>query len=61
MFADIILPDKNEVEFADLAYKLGYKKLYCLYDFNEFPNVKKRLDAFLIGESVAGKQDVVFR
>ena len=44
MFTDITLPNKNEMEFADLAYRLGYKKLYCLYDFNEFSNIKKRLD-----------------
>ena len=36
MFRDIVIPNNNEDEFAVIAAKLGYKKLYFLYDFNEY-------------------------
>ena len=36
MFRDIILPRNNEEEFIEIASKLGYKKLYFLYDFDNF-------------------------
>lgn len=33
---DIILPKDNEAEFIEIALKLGIKKLYFLYDFDEY-------------------------
>ena len=47
MFADIVLPKGNESEFLEIAAKLGIKKLYFAYDFNEFfsKNMQKRLDS----------------
>ena len=44
MFRDVVIPNDNEEEFAEVASRLGYKKLYFLYDFNEYNNVKKNLD-----------------
>ncbi len=35
MFADIALPKNNEDEFIQVAKRLGIKKLYLLYDFEE--------------------------
>ena len=37
---DIALPRNNEMEFARIASRLGTKKLYFLYDFEEFVNKK---------------------
>lgn len=36
MFSDIVLPKNNEGEFIEIASKLGIKKLYFLYDFDEY-------------------------
>ena len=36
MFRDIVIPNNNEKEFAEMASRLGYKRLYFLYDFNEY-------------------------
>lgn len=33
---DIVLPKDNEIEFIEIASKLGIKKLYLLYDFDEY-------------------------
>ena len=35
MNADIVIPDNNENEFIDMADRLGYKKIYFLYDFEK--------------------------
>lgn len=47
MFADIVLPKKNEVEFIEIASKLGIKKLYFLYDFDDYDDeeVQKKLSS----------------
>ena len=42
MFRDVVIPNNNEKEFAVIASRLGYKKLYFLYDFSEYN--KKDLD-----------------
>jgi RNase P/RNase MRP subunit p30 len=46
MFRDIVIPENNEKEFVEIAEKLGIKKLYFLYNFNEFDKNKteKRLE-----------------
>lgn len=33
---DIALPKNNETEFSEVAYKLGIKKLYFLYNFDTY-------------------------
>lgn len=47
MFTDIAFPRNNEGEFAETASKLGIKKLYFVYDFNEYneEKIQKKLDA----------------
>ncbi len=42
---DIVLPKDNEAEFIEVASKLGIKKLYFLYDFDNCneENVEKKL------------------
>ncbi len=45
MFTDIVFPNMNEPEFVKIASKLGYDKLYFIYDFEVFnPGIKKKLD-----------------
>ncbi len=44
MFADIVLPKNNENEFARIAEKLGYQKLYFLYELNDYISLQKRAD-----------------
>lgn len=41
MIADIIIPKNNEAEFVELAIKLGLKKIYFLYNFDESEEHKK--------------------
>ena len=43
MFRDIIIPKNNEAEFIKVAAKLGFKKLYFLYDFEDYSkkNIQK--------------------
>lgn len=36
MFREIALPKDNEEEFVEVASRLGIKKLYFLYNFDEF-------------------------
>lgn len=40
MSNDIVIPQDNEAEFAEVALKLGIKKLYFLYEFNNFDEQK---------------------
>lgn len=40
MFSDIVVPDGNEAEFAEVASKLGCKKIIFLYNFDGY-NEKK--------------------
>lgn len=40
MYSDIVIPQNNETEFADVALKLGIKKLYFLYEPNNFDEQK---------------------
>lgn len=42
MFCDIVLPDKNEKEFIDIAEKLGYTYIIFAYPFNKkgYPKTK---------------------
>jgi len=42
MFRDIVTPKNNEEEFIELALRLGYKKLYLLYDFDKYQNQKPK-------------------
>ena len=49
MFRDIVIPNNNEEEFAAIAAKLGYKKLYFLYDFDEYKDeIEKNLEGLNI-------------
>ncbi len=47
MVSDIIIPKNNETEFAEIASKLGYKKLYFLYDFDGYneEKIQKKFEA----------------
>ena len=47
MFSDIAIPKNNEAEFAEIASKLGLRKLYFLYSFDEYnqDDIKKKLDS----------------
>ena len=47
MFTDIIFPNNNEAEFIEIAFKLGFRKIYFLYDFGEYniEKVQKNLNA----------------
>ena len=40
MYSDIVLPKNNEAEFIEIAAKLGIKKLYFLYDFDDYNEEK---------------------
>lgn len=40
MYSDIVIPQNNETEFAEVALKLGIKKLYFLYELNNFSEEK---------------------
>lgn len=44
---DIVLPKNNEAEFIEIASKLGIKKLYFLYNFDEYggQKVQHRLES----------------
>ena len=46
MFRDIIIPKNNEAEFIEIASKLGLKKLYFLYDFDDYneDKIQKKLE-----------------
>ena len=46
MIKDIVFPQNNETEFLEIAGKLGIKKLYFAYDFNDFfnKNIQKKLE-----------------
>lgn len=50
MFREIVFPQDNEIEFVELASRLGLKKIYFLYDFDEFTqkNIQKKLDSISI-------------
>lgn len=43
---DIAIPKNNEAEFIEIASKLGIKKLYFLYDFDNYneENIQKKLN-----------------
>ena len=45
MFRDIVIPKNNETEFIEIAAKLGIRKLYFLYEFDDYNNdsVNKKL------------------
>lgn len=47
MLADIVFPKNNEQEFVQIASRLGIKKLYFAYDFNDYDEekIQKRIDA----------------
>jgi|SRR3989338_7869445 len=47
MSTEIVLPKNNELEFLEIASKLGIKKIYFLYDFDEYDqvNAQKKLDS----------------
>ena len=36
MFADFTIPKHNEAEFVEIAIKLGIKKMYFLYNFEDY-------------------------
>ena len=36
MFREIVIPKDNEAEFIEFALRLGFKKIYFFYDFNEY-------------------------
>ncbi len=40
MSNDIVLPKNSEAEFIEIAAKLGIKKLYFLYDFDDYNEEK---------------------
>ena len=41
MFSDIVIPKNNELEFIEIASKLGLKKIYFLYDFDKHMQSQK--------------------
>ena len=45
MFSDIAIPKNNEAEFIEIASRLGFKKIYFLYNFSDYDeeNIKKKL------------------
>ena len=43
MYSDIVIPDKNEEELVDMALKLGYSKLYLLYEFQEGESFRSKI------------------
>lgn len=47
MSTDIVLPKNNEAEFIEVAAKLGIKKLYFLYDFDDYneEKIQKKLES----------------
>lgn len=51
MFVDIVLPKNNEAEFVEIALKLGIKKLYFLYDFDDYEEEKTQKKLNLILEN----------
>ena len=46
MSADLVIPRNNETEFVEIAAKLGIKKFYFLYDFDEYNEgkIQKKFD-----------------
>ena len=42
MSTEIVTPNNNEAEFVEIASKLGIKKLYFLYDFDEYNKEKTK-------------------
>ena len=50
MHSDITIPQNNEAEFAEIASKLGIKKLYFLYESNNFSEEKINKKLELIKE-----------
>src|SRR3989338_7517298 len=64
MFRDIAIPNNNEEEFAVIAAKLGYKKMYFLYDFDGYcDETEKKLEKldidFEIG-LIVNKKNIAF-
>lgn len=47
MLSDVVIPNGNEAEFAEIASRLGYKKLYFLYNFDDYDEEKaaKKLES----------------
>lgn len=47
MFSDIVIPKNNEEGFIEIASKLGIKKLYFLYNFDNYNegNAQKKLNS----------------
>src|SRR3989344_8620338 len=47
MIKDIVFPQNNETDFLEIAGRLGIKKLYFAYDFNDFfnKNIQKKLES----------------
>lgn len=47
MPTDIVLPKNNEAEFIEIAVKLNIKKLYFLYDFDDYneEKIQKKLNS----------------
>ena len=48
MLTDIVLPKNNEAEFIQIALKLKLKKIYFLYDFNDYykDEIQKKMQEF---------------
>lgn len=47
MLSDIVIPNNNEADFIEIASKLNIKKLYFLYDSDEYneENTQKKLSS----------------
>ena len=47
MFRDMVFPKNNEAEFVEIAAKLSLKKIYFLYDFDQYneEKIKKKLES----------------
>ncbi len=47
MLSDIVIPNNNEAEFIEISSKLNIKKIYFLYDFDEYneENTQKKLSS----------------
>ena len=46
MYSDIVIPSTNEAEFIEVAKRLNIKKLYFLYNFDNYQNQKSSIFDF---------------
>ena len=52
MPSEIVIPKNNEEEFVEIASRLGIKKLYFLYDFDDYDDKKIREKIETLGRKI---------